>query len=210
MNSLVVGVTGGIGSGKSEVCRILRSFGAEVIAADDLARELMETDARLQKSLRKLLPTDSFLPNGKIDRRRVADLVFSDADIRQAVNEIVHSAVLDRTQELIDRFESRRAGGILVIEAALMFESGADDMVDYVIVVDAPENKRLKRATQRYGITTAEVRNRMRAQMAPAEMRTHADFVIENSEDIKNLESKVEFIFRLLTVLQINVTQSHD
>ena len=187
-----LGVTGGIGSGKSALAaRLATHDGVRVVLADDVAKRLMAEDPDVRRQLVARFGPQTFGPDGALDRARLAARVFSDAGELAALNAIVHPAVRRALLEEIDRAE---ADGVrlLVYEAALVFETEADRILDAVVVVDAPVETRLARVTARDGVTEADVRARMAHQLDPAEARQRADHVVENGGDLAALHAAAD------------------
>jgi dephospho-CoA kinase len=186
---VIAGVTGGIGSGKSTVCRMLASHGAVIFYADDVAKRMMRDDPQLRRQIVDQFGEGSYNPDGSLNRAYLAELIFHDEDARKRINAIVHPAVRSAFS-LFGKQTKASGASLLVKEAALLIESGIDDL-DVVIVVDAPVEVRIQRVMERDHATRAEVEARMAAQMDPLEMISHADFVIENSGDSETLNSDV-------------------
>ncbi len=196
-----VGVTGAIGSGKSVVCSAFSALGRKVIAADPLARELMETEPHLRDQLVTILGKAIFGADGRLDRKRVADRIFGDRRLRERVNAAVHPAVFRAIGSRIESLADAERRPYVVIEAALIYESGMDRMLHSVVVVDAPMEKRLARVLARDGATREEFLQREQAQMKAAEKISRADFVIRNSGSIDGLNDRVRFLDRLFLTL---------
>lgn len=197
-----VGVTGGIGSGKSAVCEILQGLGRVVIAADPLARELMETDGLLRDRLEGVLGDEIFQTNGRLDRHRVSAMIFSNRSLRELVNRIVHPKVAEAIEERLLALPKGKRFPYVVIEAALIYESGLERRLDSVVVVDADLETRLKRVVERDGVGREEILKRVRAQMSVREKVRRADIVIRNTHDMASLAEKVRFVDALLTSLR--------
>ena len=193
-----VGVTGGIGSGKSMVCSIFAGLGRTVLSADPLARELMESDAAVAARLRDLLGGEVYRADGTLNRELVADRIFSDRRVRDGVNAIVHPAVFDAIRIRLDALSPAAREPYVVIEAALVYESGLDRFLRSVIVVDAPLEIRLARVVARDGARREDVVKRARSQMSTGEKIRRADFVIRNSGTPEQLAVRVRFIDSLL------------
>lgn len=196
-----VGVTGGIGSGKSTVCGILSGFGRVVIAADPLAREIMESDEGVIRRLKKLLGDEIYGPDGRLERGRVASMIFGDRLLRQKVNNIVHPRVLEAIGERLSELGEARRSPYAVVEAALIYESGLDRLLDIVVVVDADLETRLQRVMNRDGVTREDVLKRARAQLSVSEKVRKADFVIRNRRERSSLAEKVRFVDAILSRL---------
>ncbi|WP_412069624.1 dephospho-CoA kinase [Rubrivirga sp. IMCC43871] len=182
-----LGVTGGIGSGKSAfVARLGTHPGVRVVLADDLAKRLMAEDPEVRRQLVARFGPETFGPDGALDRGYVAGRVFADAAELAALNAIVHPAV---RRALVAETARAEADGVavLVYEAALLVETGGADVVDRVVVVDAPVALRLARAAARDGVDEDAIRARMRHQTDPALLRAEADVVVDNDGDLAAL-----------------------
>lgn len=187
-----VGVTGGIGSGKSAfVARLGERAGTRVVLADDLAKRLMAEDPEVRAALVARFGPATFGPDGALDRAYVASRVFGDDAELAALNAIVHPAV---RRALAEETARAQADGVavLVYEAALLVETGGAEVVDRVVVVDAPVAVRLARAAARDGVPPAAVRARMRHQADPAALRASADLVVDNSGDLAALRAAAD------------------
>jgi dephospho-CoA kinase len=199
--TLAVGVTGGIGSGKSEVCHIFESLGARVIDADLNARALVDHDPDIQQRIKRSFGQDVYRTDGTLDRNRMAMIVFNDENARRTLEAIVHPRVLQAIAQDIDREKHDRRFPIVCVEAALLFEAAAEKMFDYMIVVDANETIRFKRLQNRDGGSEESILARMSAQLPVQEKKAKADFVIQNDDDVDSLRTRCEFVFRLLITL---------
>ena len=193
-----LGVTGGIGSGKSTVCRMLEDLGAAVFDADRVARALMESDPELRNALKEAFGDDVYDASGRLNRTYVAARVFGDDAAIARLNALVHPRVYAAFEAAKERAAADGAV-LLVLEAALIYESGGDQHLDAVAVVDAPLAKRLAWTSARDGVTPAQVEARMRHQLPPEELRARADYVIENEGSLEHLRSQVEHLFRSVT-----------
>ncbi|WP_026405894.1 dephospho-CoA kinase [Actinomadura rifamycini] len=192
---LKVGLTGGIGSGKSEVSARLSGHGAVVIDADRIAREVVEPGTPGLAAVVREFGDGVLLPSGGLDRAKVGSIVFNDADRLAALNAIVHPLVGERMQELMD---AAPADAVVVYDVPLLVENGLKDMYDVVVVVDAPEEAQLDRLTSRRGMTEADARARMANQASRDERRAVADHVIDNSGDLGKLHAQVDALWEAL------------
>ena len=171
------GITGGIGSGKSYVCKLLAQRGIEVYDCDAAAKRLIRTSPRLRQQLKALI--------GSLDKAAISRFLLANEEKQQAVNAIVHPAV----------FQDFEESGMLWMESAILFESGADKLVDRVIVVTAPEEVRIQRVMQRDGITREKALQWIARQWPQEQVIARADFEIVN-DGHADLNSQIE---KLLT-----------
>ncbi len=207
MGLLRVGLTGGMGCGKSLVARELQArYKVAVVDMDEAGREAVERpDA--QAELRRAFPASLFQPCGRLDRRALGRLVFSDAAQRARLNTIVHPIMLEIVREKMDAAERRKvAPPYVVVDAALIFELGFDEELDAVVTVYAPLHLCLQRAQKRSGLTLAEVQARVRAQMPVAEKIRRADYRLNNGGSRQALRQRVDALHSRLLQLAAQKT----
>lgn len=192
--ALRVGLTGGIGSGKSEVARIFADLGAYVIDTDELAREAVAPNSDGLLMIMHVWP--QFVRGGALDRTALAEVVFSDPQALARLNEIVHPFVRRLAKE---REANAKSGQLVVHVVPLLFESGYIDMVDKAVVVIAPDEQRIARVEQRDGTDADHVRARMAMQIDPKDARARADYVIENDGDVAHLREQTRAVYDALT-----------
>lgn len=195
-----VGITGGIGSGKSTVCRLFGLLGVPVYDSDSRARALMNGDASLRRRIADLLGGEVYREEG-LDRKRVAELVFADPDLLHSLNRIVHPAVGRDFLEWAGRYAGGRCGRVppyVILESAILLESGFDRYVDRVVVVTAPEEVRVARTVARDGVSSDRVRVRIAAQSGDDERLARADRVIRN-DGRESLVAQVGLLHELWT-----------
>jgi dephospho-CoA kinase len=165
-----IGITGGIGSGKSYVCRVLQQQGIEVFDCDNAAKHLMRHSAPLRQQLTALIGPDTYTPEGQLNKAAVAQFLLASPTNAKAVDAIVHPAV----------FEAFRQSGLQFMESAILYESGAYVLVDKVIAVVAPLETRIQRVMARDGISRQQVLQWMDRQMSQDEVMSKADFILIN------------------------------
>ena len=190
-----LGVTGGIGSGKTTVCRMLEELGARVFYADDVAKRLQVEDPGARREIAAAFGEESYLPSGELNRKFLAEQVFGDDGKLETINQIVHPRVFERFRAARERAESDGVP-LLVHEAALIFEAGGDKHLDAVAVVDADKEVRIRRVMDRDGVKREDVLARMERQLAAKELRKRADYVIVNDGDLEQLRRQVEAVYR--------------
>ena len=197
MVTKTLGVTGGIGSGKSTVCDILETFGARIFKADDVGKQLMTENHDVRQEVTDMFGVDSYTVGGELNTAFLADVIFADAERVRAINAIVHPRVLAAFEAAASM--ARRDGmQVLVLESALMFQSGGHKLVDSVAVVDASPAHRRSRVMDRDGVDREAVNQRMQYQMSPAELRKRSDHVIRNNGSIEALKDAVGDLYRRL------------
>ena len=172
-----IGLTGGIGSGKSTVAKLFEVLGAPVYYADDAAKRLMNEDEILKQQVQKEFGKEAYT-NGSLNRKYISDIVFANPEKLDLLNSIVHPATLKDAEEWMNKQTTPYA----IKEAALIFESGAQEQLDYVIGVSAPTPLRIQRTIQRDNITREEVIARMNKQIDETIKMRLCDFVITNDE----------------------------
>jgi dephospho-CoA kinase len=184
-----LGVTGGIGSGKTTVCGFLEEQGARVFYADLEAKRLMQEDEAVRDQIVEAFGESAYREDGSLNRAYLADRVFGDRDEVERLNAIVHPAVFRAFASAVERAEAEDVR-LLVHEAALLFEAGGDAHVDATCAVVAPDADRIARVTERDDVTEEQVRARMEHQLPQEELRHRADYVIENDGSLDDLRSK--------------------
>jgi len=194
-----IGVTGGIGSGKSAVCAVFERLGVPVLYADAIAREISDADTAIKKKIATLLGPQSYTSNGTLNRTYVASLVFSNKKLQQQLNAIVHPKVEREIEARIGRLKG--SPPFVVVEAALIYEAGLDALLDAVVVVDAEEDARIRRVVKRDGVSAEDVRKRIGAQWNQAQKLSRADIVIRNNGSLSELEIQVRFLYTLFIQL---------
>ncbi len=171
-----VGITGGIGSGKTMVCRIFQELGIPVFYADDEAKKILDKDTDVKKELKRLFGEDIYTKTG-INKTRLASIIFNDSATLKQVNEIIHPKV----REYFNKWSQEHSDFPYIIEeAAILFESGAFKDMDINIIVSAPEELKIQRIMERDKIDRQSVVDRMKNQMGEREKMKMADLVIVN------------------------------
>lgn len=193
---LKVGVTGGIGSGKSTVCQVFRTLGIPVFNADDAAKWLMENDAKLVSGIKALFGEAAY-ENSKLNRPFIAAQAFNDREKLQALNALTHPATIAYGK----RWMEEQTTPYAIKEAALFFESGSDKEVDVMIGVYAPQEVRIARAMKRDHISREQVLERLSKQMNEEEKMSRCKYVIIN-DDTKAVIPQVLELHTSLTLLK--------
>jgi dephospho-CoA kinase len=176
---LLIGVTGGIGSGKSMVCRLFECLDVPVYYADSRAKWLTNHDSEIREKVTALLGSESYDANGRYNTSFVASVVFKDEDVLKELNAIIHPVVLRDTREWL---MSHSGLPYVVKEAAIMAKAGQANAMNYVVVVEAPVNLRVKRILQRDKRSEQEVRAIIERQVTDEARKEIADFTVDNDE----------------------------
>lgn len=185
-----VGITGGIGSGKSTVCAMFEEFGVAVYNSDVRAKELMTTNTALREAIVERFGAECYNADG-LNRSYLAERVFSNGEELAALNGIVHPAVMAD----FEAWAESSAGSYVVLESAILFEAGLEGSVDMVIAVLAPQELRIERAMARDGAQREQIEARIRSQMSDDELADRAKYVVINI-DIDDLREDVEQLHR--------------
>ena len=192
---LLVGLTGGIGAGKSTVARLLDAHGAVVIDSDAVARDVTRPGTPTHAAILGRFGAEIERPGGEIDRARLAGIVFADAQARADLNAIVHRAVADAIET---RVAEEKGAEVVVLEVPLLVEAGWTDRTDVVVVVDTPEDLAVRRLVEQRGMAEADVRGRLAAQISPAERLARAHLVVTNDGSPEDLRARVAELWRVL------------
>lgn len=190
-----IGLTGGIGSGKSTVAGMLEARGAVIIDADAIARGLVEPGQPALVALVDEFGESILQPDGSLSRASLASLAFRDPGTTDRLNAIMHPLIAEESRRLM---ESAPSGAVVVYDMPLLVETGQQSLVDMVVVVDVPEEMQVERAVCLRGLEAEDVRRRMAVQATRDERQAVADVVIENSGSLDETEAQVDRLWRTL------------
>ena len=196
---LVIGLTGGIGTGKSEVSRILGELGATIIDADRVGHEAYSPHTQVWQQVVETFGEEIVQPTGEIDRKRLGALIFNDPAAREALNAIMHPRMAETFAQRISELR-KRGVEVAVLEAAVLVEAGWDSLVDEIWVTYSPEGTVVERLRRRPGkgeevLSEGEIIDRIGSQLPFEERSRHAQVVVENSGSIEELRLKVESLW---------------
>ena len=189
---MLIGLTGGIASGKSLVAEELKRLGAYLIDADEIAREVVKTGLPAYNEIVKEFGEKILNPDKTINRKELGRIVFSNPELRKRLEQITHPRIRKKIEAEISAIKAKNPKAVIVVDAALLIEGGLYKKMDKVIVVCADEKTQIKRLTERDGLAIEDAKNRIASQMPLKEKRRYADFVIENVEGKKKGEIKDE------------------
>ena len=186
---LLVGLTGGIASGKSTVSAMLAELGAEVIDADHIARQVVMPGTPAWCKIRDHFGPGVLHPDGQLDRQALADIVFADKSKLALLNEITHPAIFARIADRLEGLHDQDV--VVVLDAALLIEAGLAEGVDVVVVVHSPREIQVERLAAK-GVGSQDARNRIASQLEPEKRLAGADIVIDNSGSLEDLRQQVD------------------
>lgn len=175
---LKVAITGGIGSGKSLVCQVFKTLGIPIFNADAVSNQLVENNKELKKAIIKLFGAEAYV-NNEYNRKYIGQIVFNNPDKLQLLNDLIHPLAIQAAKQWFEKQQAPYA----IKEAAILFESNAQQDIDIVIGVTAPEPLRIERVMQRTGYSKDEVIKRIQLQMPEVEKMAKCDYVIQNDNN---------------------------
>ena len=196
---LKVGLTGGIGSGKSTASRYLESLGAFVLDADEEAKKMITSNETVQHELISEFGTDIIDGTGRMNKNKLSRVAFQDEDHQQRLNSVVHPYIFNLIDKEFNRVFNDKKHGVFIVDAALIYETGFDAHLDYVIVVTAHLKNRMERALGRETLSREEILKRVDFQWPEEEKVNMADFVVHNDETEAELQKNIESIIKKLT-----------
>jgi len=187
----VIGLTGGIGSGKSTVSQFLAELGAVILNADEVGHEAFKPDTEIWRKVVAAFGRQILTPDGNIDRKKLGDIVFGNPESLSRLNQIMHPRMYNMVKAQLEEYR-QQGTRVVVLEAPLLLEAGWTSLVDEVWVTTAPEATVLKRLKERSGMSQAESLTRIRSQLSSAERVRQADVIINTDCDLDELKSKVK------------------
>jgi dephospho-CoA kinase len=192
---LVVGLTGGIASGKSTVSGMLARAGAIVMDADIIAREVVEPGQKAWQEIRRVFGDKVLHPDGSVDRKTLGDLIFSNPHLRKQLEHIIHPRVRSAIAQRVARICQNRPDALVIQDVPLLYETGMDSGLAEVIVVYVPGHIQLQRLMQRDGLVRRQALERIAAQLPMEEKRQKATIVIDNSRSLRMTENQVQKVY---------------
>ena len=195
---LKVGLTGGLGSGKSTASKFFNSLGAFILDADNAAKKLIESSKEVKNELIKEFGTDIMDANSNVDKKKLARVAFQDEDHQQRLNYVVHPHIHNAIDKSFNEILDQNNHELFIVDAALIYESGYDAHLDYVIVVTAQLKHRMERALNRNTLTRDEILKRIEFQWPEEDKTGLADFVIHNDGTEAELNDQIIELFKKL------------
>jgi len=198
-HTLIVGITGGIASGKTTVARELEKQGAVLIDADAIGHDVVDRVPEVRVSLRESFGESLFTEAGAVDRSRLAERVFSDPEALETLNRIVHPHLLARIRSQVETFRKDNSGGVLVIDAALLVEWRAESWVDMLVVVESDPERQIERIRSRDGLSREAAVRRIASQVDPGRRAVVANEILMNERERVDLIAKARDLWERLS-----------
>jgi len=198
---VLVGLTGGIGSGKSLIAEMFKQRGVYIIDADELAHEAVEPGRPALKRIVETFGAEGLDSDGRLDRAKLGRIVFEDPERRERLNAIVHPFVFMEEERRRKEIAQKNPKAIVLFDAALLIETGSYQLMDKVILVTIDRRKQIGRIMKRDGLTREEAVRRIEAQMPQAKKKRKADYVIDGGQPVNAIEEHVHTIYEELTAL---------
>jgi dephospho-CoA kinase len=201
MKKILIGITGGIGSGKSTVTEYYKELGYYILKADDIAKQVMVEDEAIIANIKKEFGGDCYI-DGRLNTKYLAEKAFSHPDRVAKLNKIVHPKAIAKVKKEAGQLLNEK--NIVIVEAAILFEAHWEDIFDYIILITSDENNRIKRVIERDNVSIKEIKSRMMHQLPDNDKKGKADFVIENNSSIEALKERAKFIITLIENISKN------
>lgn len=195
---LTVGVTGGIASGKSSVCKIFEKHGAKVIDADGIGREVVEQREEVLSALVDTFGKGILTEDGELERRKLAGIVFDDADSLEKLNRVVHPFLTEEIRAKIQNASQEGFSGVIVVDAALIFEWNLVEIFDTIVVVSCSERAQVERLRERDSLEAGEALSRIHSQIPQSDKIARADFHVINEGGFQDLEERADHVWKEL------------
>ncbi len=199
--NLKIGVTGGIGSGKSVVCKLISKMGFPVLKADEIAKQIMKDDPEVKAKIVEAFGKGAYQGKG-LNKAFLAETIFESEENLNIINSIVHPPTIRHIKDSM--YALLESSQFVFVEAALLYEAKMQHNFDYVILVMADEQLRIKRVMERDGVTEEDVRLRMKGQWQDSAKQDKADFILKNEGTLEDFNKNIEFILQLLKRISLS------
>lgn len=198
---ILVGLTGGIGSGKSLVAQSFKRLGACLIDADELAHQAIAPGTHAYQAIRDRFGPEILKDDQTVDRQRLGEIVFEDAEKRQWLNSLVHPRVFMEQERKRSEIAQRDPKAVILFDAALLIETGSHQLMDRVVLVTVDRRTQIKRLMERDGLSREEARKRIASQAPTSQKKRYADYLIDGTWSLEVIEREVEKIYKELQSL---------
>jgi dephospho-CoA kinase len=195
---VLIGVTGGIACGKTEVCEVFRKKGAIILSADEIGKEVAERNGTVLGELTRAFGQDIVSRNGALNRRKLGKIAFASKESRDKLNQIVHPHLLKELRSRIQSTGKKTPKAVVVVDAALIVEWGLEKELDYLILVESTREDKIKRLQEQKGYSESEALDRIRSQLPEEVKEKKADVIIRNDERLAELREAAEGVWRFI------------
>ncbi|MFQ6031393.1 MAG: dephospho-CoA kinase [Candidatus Zixiibacteriota bacterium] len=195
---LLIGVTGGIACGKTEVCKVFQKKGATILSGDEIGKEVVEKNKKVLKRLVQTFGKEILNKNLSLNRRKLGELAFASKESKDQLNKIIHPYLLRELKKRIEGLKKKNYEGVVAIDAALIVEWGLQKELDYLVFVESKRENKIKRLQKQKGYSRTEALNRIKSQLPEISKKRLADFVIINDKGLNELREKAERIWKKL------------
>jgi len=195
---LLVGVTGGIACGKTEICKVFQKKGAIILSGDEIGKEVVEKNKKVVKELVKTFGKEILSKNKSLNRRKLGEIAFASEESKDKLNKIIHPYLLRELRKRIKNLKRKGDKDLVVVDAALIVEWGLQDELEYLIFVQSKREDKIKRLQKQKGYSRKEVFFRIKSQLPEITKKRLADFVIINDKGLSKLRKKAEKIWNRL------------
>ena len=199
--SILIGLTGGMGTGKTLAASIFKELGAHILDADLICRKLVEPGQPALKEISECFGENILDKSRNLDRKKLAQVIFNDPNKKKILENILHPKVFAFEKEKYENICKINPSALVIIDAALLIESGNYKNMDKVVVVNTDEKNQMERILARGGLRKDEIISRINNQMPSQEKQRYADFILENSSDKLQLRNQIEGLYEKLTIL---------
>jgi dephospho-CoA kinase len=197
----LIGVTGGIACGKTEVCKVFQKKGAIILSGDEIGKQIVERNKKVLQKLVQTFGKDILKKDRSLNRRKLGELAFASKESKDKLNRIIHPYLLKELRKKIGSLKKKNHEGVVAIDAALIVEWGLQDELDYLVFVESKREDKIKRLQKQKGYSRKEAIFRIKSQLPEMTKKRLADFVIINDGGLNQLRKKAEKIFNRLIKL---------
>ena len=195
---VLIGVTGGIACGKTEVCRVFQKRGALILSGDEFGKEVVEKNKKVRNELVRTFGKAILNKNKNLNRRKLGQLAFASKESRDKLDKIIHPYLLRELKKRIKNLRGRRDQGLVVVDAALIVEWVLQSELDHLIFVESSREDKIRRLQKQRGYSRKEALDRIKSQLPETAKKRLADFVIINDKGVNELREKAEKVFSRL------------
>lgn len=200
---LVIGITGGIACGKTEVAKVFQKKGAIILSGDQIGKEVVEKNRVVLRQLVKTFGQGILKKDGTLNRRKLGEIAFASDEVRDKLNQIVHPHLLKELGRRIEKLRRKCKSGVAVVDAALIVEWGLEKELDYLIFVESKREDKIKRLQKEKGYSRREALDRIKSQLPETIKKAKADFVVRNDKKLSHLREKAKRTWRQIMAEQV-------